>query len=467
MAISSDTIFAPITAPGISPVSIIRISGKDVNRVLSDLTSKKNKILEKPNSLILAPLIDTSSSEKKELDNALFSFFKGPNSFTGEDVLEINVHGSPFIVSKLLENLTNLGLRVANAGEFTERAFLNGRMDLVQAEAVADLISAETEAQARVSKKQLDGELSFAVSDLGEPLRDLLSEIEAHIDFPEEDINPSSFDTWKEILKRTIDRIDRHLESYQQGRVARLGAEVAMLGLPNAGKSSLLNKILEEERVIVTPTPGTTRDSIKEVISLDGYKVSFWDTAGLYEEGLKHNPDEIELLGIERSWEKAKEVDLILYLIDLIEDNFQVNKNLLQKLSKLEPPLTVVFNKSDQISKTELENIAKAFNEFESQIIISAQTGEGVKELKSEIKKKLIGESKQSDLLITTQRHYECLANARLELLKVSEAVQNKITPEFIALDLRLALGHLSEIIGVTHTEDILGRIFSKFCIGK
>ena len=395
---SADTIYAPLTPPGKAAVAVIRVSGPDSKAALQKLTGS-DRAIRNPRSFSLqhisAPGVK-EAAEPEVLDSALVTYFKSPNSFTGEDLFELHLHGSPYVIRRVSETLAALGVRLAEPGEFTQRAFLNGRIDLVQAEAVADLIEAETAAQAKVATQQLSGTLSSALLEIGEPLRDQLALVEAYIDFPEEDLDPGSQQSWKETIKEIRERIHAYLRSYSKGRLQRSGAKVVLAGLPNAGKSSLLNALLGESRAIVTPTAGTTRDSIDAVIDLNGLRVSLWDTAGLELEGGREI-DEIERLGIERSERHIAEADLVVFLFSPDLDL----SSQIQRFSNL--PLSgkhtlVALSKSDTEESRERSWLSEQIKQATSYptIEISSETGSGIEQLQKQILATLVSDS--SDL---------------------------------------------------------------------
>ena len=474
-----DTIAAPVTAAGHAAISVVRVSGPKTREVAEHLLRSSKQVLSSPRRLEFTAILDlpegSSSAAGRVLDNGLVAFFAAPNSFTGEDVLEFNLHGSPYLLNRLLRNLEKLGVRPARPGEFSERAYLNGRIDLAQAEAIADLIAAETESQAKVAEEQLSGKLSQAVLALGEPLRDVLAEIEAYIDFPEEGIPPLSYSAWGRLINSVATRSRDYLETFSSGRILREGASVVLVGLPNAGKSSLLNRLLGEERVIVTPVPGTTRDSIEERISLDGLFIRLWDTAGLSDERVDARvPDEVEKLGIARSWKKAAEGELVVYIYDSSLD-FNEQRTVFERVREISPQIIIVANKSDIHPTNSGTGLVIGAPELAQElgikvIPVSAVTGAGVKELRGAIKGALTAEtsgSRTGGVIITSARHFVALKQAQELLVEAAEGIQKELPPEIIALNIRAALGALNEIVGVTHTEEILGRIFSKFCIGK
>ncbi len=448
---SQETIAAPITASGQAGVTVIRTSGSLTREILHSLTDSAAEIIENPRELKLARVLDSRTT----LDRALVVYFPGPGSFTGEDCAEFHLHGSPYLRARLLELLAENGVRLAGPGEFTERAFHNGKIDLAQAEAVADLIASETDAQAKAAESQLSGQLSGAIADLGEPLRNLLAEIEAHIDFPDEDIDPESWSGWKSRVDSVKAQLNQYLASYSRGKLVREGARVTLLGVPNAGKSSLLNRILGEERVIVTPVAGTTRDSVEARISIHGVPVSIFDTAGLESEQRKAG--EIEKLGVEKSWQAASEADLNLFVYDSSQG--EPDRELLSKLENNTAPTILVANKSDLKGPKKESNV----------VIVSAHTGSGIESLLKEIAEALSISHKPNsgEVLITSIRHFTCLETSSSRLDSALEGCSSQVPAELVAADIRSALSSLDEIIGVTENEDILGRIFSKFCVGK
>jgi tRNA modification GTPase len=415
-----------------------------------------------------------TSGQKTTLDYGMGVFFASPKSFTGEDVAEVHLHGSPFLVKRFLESAVFLGARLANPGEFTQRAFFRGQIDLVQAEAVADLVHAETEAQAAVARRQLEGHLSSAVSELGEPLRDLLAEVEAWIDFPEEELDGLVVEKWVKGADSVVFTFDTMLESYRSGRIYRDGASVVIVGIPNAGKSSLLNAIVGDERAIVTDTAGTTRDSIEEQVSFSGIAIRLWDTAGVIDEDHPdHVPDRIEAIGIAQSWKRAHTADLVIYLVD-ISQPIEKQIPLLRKVMSFGVPVLAAFNKVDGLS---LKAADKYLSDFKLEVpqlkgggvFISATRYQGIQELEAWVVEKLGGAEgfRRSSVLVCNQRHYDALREARAYLEKFVACLKTGAETELAAFELRSSLSALDEIIGVTQTENILERIFSRFCIGK
>lgn len=447
-----DTIIALATAAGVGAISVIRISGPHSFSVTDNFFRGKISIAEASSHTLHYG--DIFNKDDEHIDDVLISVFRAPNSYTGEDSVEISSHGNPLITQKIIELfISEQNIRLAEPGEFTKRAFLNNRIDLAKAEAVADVISSRTEASFRGARNQLDGLLSKKVSELREKLINSSSFIELELDFAEEDIE---FVNQDELLKRVDDiiiEIDTLLESYSFGRVIRDGVNVALVGKPNVGKSSLLNYILKESRAIVSEIPGTTRDVIREEVSIDGILFRLFDTAGI-----RISEDAIEKEGILRSRETVRNADVIVFLEDVTQTE---SKDLLVDLLKLTSPDKVlkVINKIDLAKETNSDFDAK----------ISAKTGEGIGILFQKMKQKAIGNENYSEktAIVTNLRHHNCLKRSRENLINARESILNKMSGEFIAVDLRNAEMNLAEIIGEVSSEDILNNIFMKFCIGK
>jgi len=465
---AGQTIAAPITPAGQGAVTLIRVSGPQAKEALIKISSKAEQAIKSPRTLVFSQILDGSES----LDWGLICFFAAPNSFTGEDCFEVNLHGSPYLQRRALEILAADGVRMARPGEFSERAFLNGRIDLSQAEAVADLVAAETKAQAQIARSQLEGKISVAISDLGEPLRNLLAEVEAHIDFPEEGIEAFTYQGWAGHVNAAIKTLERLIGSFAVGKLYRDGAQVALAGVPNAGKSSLLNCLAGEERAIVTPIPGTTRDSIDVRISLEGLFVSLWDTAGLVEaENSNRVLDEVEKLGIERSWKQIENAELVLFVVDPTHEIAE-QKAAFIKVAKAARKILLVVNKIDLMSSAAEVDLARLNAEFshpaaKETFAISAKSKIGLDKLVSGLAAELVPAQSSEGILISNQRHLEALNSAAEALREALPVLAEKLPPEIFAIHLRQALSALDDIIGVTPNEDILGRIFSRFCIGK
>lgn len=446
-----DTITALATPSGEGAISIIRISGKDSFSSVDNIFKGKIKISEAGTHTIHYGKI--LNQEKEIIDDVLVSVFKNPNSFTGEDSVEISTHGSPLIVQKIISEILKLSVRLAEPGEFTKRAFLNGKMDLAQAEAVADVINSRTEASLRGARNQLDGFLSQKVDSLREMLVNTSSLIELELDFAEEDVEFLSLDQIKENLTKIIFEIDELLKSYSFGRVIRDGVNVALVGKPNVGKSSLLNYILKESRAIVSEIPGTTRDIIREDVSIDGILYKLFDTAGI-----RLTDDAVEKEGVYRSREAVSKADVVLFINDAITGFDKLLYNQILGLTSQER-VVKILNKID-IAVDE---------SFDSDIKISALTGKGIDNLFKLLKEKAVGSKSYSEktAIVTNQRHFNSLQKTKENLQNAQNSISQKMTGEFISVDLRNAESALGEIIGKVTSDDILNNIFAKFCIGK
>lgn len=447
-----DTIVALATPAGVGAISVIRVSGPQSFSAVDNIFYGKGEI-EKAASHTLH-YGDIKDQEDEHIDDVLVSVFRAPNSYTGEDSVEISTHGNPLITQKIIELLiSNSDLRLADPGEFTKRAFLNNRIDLAKAEAVADVINSRTDAAFRGARNQLDGLLSKKVNELRSQLLNSSSFIELELDFVEEDIQ---FVNQDELLKRIdsiIIEIDTLLESYEFGRVIRDGVNVAIVGRPNVGKSSLLNYILKESRAIVSEIPGTTRDVIREEVSIGGVLFRLFDTAGI-----RISEDSIEKEGILRSQETVRNADVVIFLEDVQQTE---SKDLL----------------IDLLDLTSLDKILKVVNKIDlnphvskdADVKISAKTGEGIDLLFEKLKEKTIGNESYTEktAIVTNLRHHNCLKKSRENLINARESILKKMSGEFISVDLRNAEMNLAEIIGEVTSDDILNNIFMKFCIGK
>jgi tRNA modification GTPase len=451
----TSTIGALSTPQGLGAIAIVRLSGPEVKEFTLKICKKADLVLSSPRLQVYTPIYGPSGV----LDYSLVTYFKGPDSYTGEDSLEVSLHASPYIVKEFLRFIYSLGVVPASPGEFTRRAYENGKLDLLQAEAVADLIHSESEAQARVARSQLEGKLSGVIDELGEPLRNTLAEIEAYIDFPDEDINPDTSEAWKRSLSSSLLTLNKYIDSYSSGKLFREGISVTLCGVPNAGKSSLMNQLLKEDRAIVSATPGTTRDYIEEKIIIDGILVKLIDTAGLGD--TTRQLDEPEQIGMRKSRERIFNSDLVLFLVDPVS-NLEPQKDLFKDLNLDIKKTLVLVNKLD-LGKPSVDlGFISNFKKLE----ISASTGLGVDELKEEILK-LIDFKDTSQTLITTERQRDAFLRGREALDKAIKAIDANTPSEYVAFEVRDCLNAMTEIIGVSSTEDILGRIFSKFCIGK
>ncbi|MBI5043854.1 MAG: tRNA uridine-5-carboxymethylaminomethyl(34) synthesis GTPase MnmE [Nitrospirae bacterium] len=440
---------------------IVRISGKDAISIADKIFfSKKNKKLSSlaSHTIHYGEIRDDSS---ERIDEALVSIMKAPNTYTKEDVVEINCHGGALSLKRVMELVIKNGARLAEPGEFTKRAFLNGRIDLAQAEAVIDIINSKTDDSLRLAVNQLSGILSKKVNAIREELISIIASVEASIDFVDEDIEFISRDVMGKRIKGAIDEIEALITTTDEGRIYKEGIATAIIGRPNVGKSSLLNALLKEERAIVTAVPGTTRDVIEEWVNIKGMPLRILDTAGI-----RHTEDIVEIEGVKRSREAIKRADLILLLIDGSVKLNDEDKRLMEEVR--DKRLIILLNKSDLPSLVKKSDIEKALPEKEI-VSISALTGEGVDSLKAVIHELLFkgGITAGERPIITNLRHKNALEKTKRALENLQNSIKGNISEEFLAVDLRAALNALGEITGETATEDILNRIFEEFCVGK
>ena len=448
---SEDTITALATPAGVGAISVIRVSGDKSIQAVDNIFQGKVKLIDAKSHTIHYGKIIGEGEEV--IDDVLVSVFKNPNSFTGEDSIEISTHGGTLVTQKVIQALLEQDVRLAEPGEFTKRAFLNGRLDLAQAEAVADIISSRTEASLRGARNQLDGILSAKVDELRNMLVNTSSLVELELDFAEEDLEFIPLDKINSEINSIIEEIDNLLKTYSFGRVLRDGVNVALVGKPNVGKSSILNYILKEARAIVSEIPGTTRDVIREEVSIDGILFRLYDTAGI-----RLTDDTVEKEGVHRSRQAVKDADLVLFIND-VDTGFAIDiYNQLLELTA-EERIVKVLNKVD----------LKKDGAFKSDVEISALTGEGMEILMNEMKTKSIGSQSYTEktVVVSNIRHFDSLKKAKESLIKAGDSIANKLSGEFISVDIRNAESSLGEIIGKVTTEDILNNIFSKFCIGK
>ncbi len=440
-----DTICAVATPPGVGALAIIRVSGPAALTIGNTLFRGKDLTRAEGNTIHYGRIIDG----EKTVDEVLVSVFRAPKSFTAEDSLEISTHGSPYIIRYVLKLLVQHGCRLAAPGEFTQRAFLNGQMDLVQAEAVADLIAADSEAAHKTALHQLRGGFSRKLAVLREDLIHFASLVELELDFGEEDVEFADRDDLRTLIRNIQDQILPLLTSFDNGNAIKEGFPVAIIGAPNAGKSTLLNALLNEEKAIVTDIAGTTRDIIEDTLIMDGIKFRFIDTAGIRE-----TDDLIESMGIERSKKALKEARLIIFLYDSPEGHRFLEN--IRHLASEEQTLFWVRNKTD-LSSTCIRP---------GELSISAKETQGLEALKTAIVD-AVQDLKTEDNTITNIRHYEHLSKAGDALNDVLSGLASGITGDFLAQDIRVALHHLGEITGTISTDDLLKNIFGKFCIGK
>ncbi|MFC3114783.1 tRNA uridine-5-carboxymethylaminomethyl(34) synthesis GTPase MnmE [Cellvibrio fontiphilus] len=453
--IATDTIAAIATATGRGGVGIVRISGPKAKLVAEQL-------LTIPLQPRHAHFCDFKSRSGEVLDQGIALYFPGPNSFTGEDVLELQGHGGPVILDLLLREITQLGIRLARPGEFSERAFLNDKLDLAQAEAIADLIDATTEQAARNALHSLQGAFSKRIHELVEALIHLRIYVEASIDFPEEEIDFLSDGKVARDLEGIIQRLEQVFKEARQGALVRDGMRVVIAGRPNAGKSSLLNALSGRESAIVTSIEGTTRDVLREHIHIDGMPLHIIDTAGL-----RDSPDEVEQIGIQRAWQEIQQADQVLLLIDARQSPLTAPQQIWPEFTeKLQDPrkITLVRNKIDLNGEAQGLFTSSAGDTY---IGISAATGAGIEDLKQHLKT-IMGFSESGESGFTARRrHLDALERAQVFLASGKAQLQGYAAGELLAEDLRQAQNALGEITGEFTPDDLLGRIFSSFCIGK
>ncbi|MGJ8580870.1 MAG: tRNA uridine-5-carboxymethylaminomethyl(34) synthesis GTPase MnmE [Psychromonas sp.] len=452
---ATDTIVAQATAPGRGGVGIVRVSGPDAEAVAEIILGKKPKVR-------YAEYLPFYDQDKQVLDQGIALLFKGPNSFTGEDVLELQGHGGPVVMDMLIKAILTIeNLRSANPGEFSERAFMNDKLDLAQAEAIADLIEASSEQAAKSALHSLQGEFSHKINDLVESLIYLRIYVEASIDFPEEEVDFLSDGKIAKDLYQIIDNLNAVKEQAKQGAILRDGMKVVIAGRPNAGKSSLLNTLVGKESAIVTDIAGTTRDVMREHIHIDGMPLHIIDTAGLRE-----GADEVERIGIERAWTEIKNADRILFMLDATttnaEDPHDIWPDFIEKLPA-DVGLTVVRNKADLTG----ESLQMTEHDNHPVYRISAKTGLGVDALKQHLKDIMGYQGNTEGGFMARRRHLQAIDQAEKHLLEGKIQLEEYKAGELLAEELRLTQQHLSEITGEFTSDDLLGRIFSSFCIGK
>lgn len=468
LAYETDTITAIATPIGEGGISVIRLSGPRAIDIAAQRFRGKHALTGAPTQTAhFGTLIDDRG---RVVDQVVILIFRNPHSYTGEDVVEISCHGGMYVTRQILETTIRHGARPAQPGEFTKRAFLNGKIDLAQAEAIADLIHARSETAHRSSLRQLQGDLSERIASLQDQLMDTVGLIELELDFAEDGYEFVDKERVGRQIDETITHISELLSSYQTGKIFREGVKTVLAGAPNVGKSSLLNALLREDRAIVTDVPGTTRDVIEEAFTIGGVLFTLMDTAGL-----RKTEDPVEKEGVRRTDKKVEASDLILLVIDLSRNLSESERasaaDLIHKVSLNNAKCIVVANKKDLTNGSAKNTIVQSeFLKSFPKIEISAKTHEGLQDLRSLMLSSVFGDARfiqESSIVVTNSRHFAALLKAKESLEKSKETLKERKSGEFIALDLRAALGFLGEIGGVKTTDDILNRVFSTFCIGK
>ena len=460
---NKDTIIALATASGAGAIAVLRVSGPkaiSVSNTLFKSIHDKNLLNQPTHTIHLGHIVDVD----RVLDEVLVSIYKNPQSYTGEDVVEISCHGSSYIQQQILQLFIRNGCRSANPGEFTLRAFLNGKMDLSQAEAVADLIASDSAAAHQIALQQMRGGFSSEIKNLREELLNFASLIELELDFSEEDVEFADRRQFEDLLLRIVKVLKYLIDSFSTGNVIKNGVPISIIGAPNVGKSTLLNALLNEDKAIVSNIAGTTRDAIEDELIIEGIKFRFIDTAGI-----RQTDDTVESIGIKKTFAKMAESQVIIQLIDASLISKANTADILASLVETkaqypEKETLVVLNKMDLADKALL---SKVFSELEP-LHMSAKTGTGVELLKTKLLDMVhMGKLQNNDTIITNARHYDALRLALENIQKVQVGMQTGLSGDLLAIDIREALYHFGRITGEISTDDLLGNIFANFCIGK
>jgi len=451
------TIIALSTPPGIGAIGMIRLSGPDAISITDQVFQGKQLSDQASHTLHFGKIVDPHSEATEIIDEVVVGLYIAPHSYTGEDIVEISCHGSPYILQRVIELCIQAGATPAAAGEFTQRAFLYGKLDLTQAEAVGDLIAAESRAAQQTAINQLRGGFSADLKSMREELITFSALMELELDFSQEDVEFADRSKLFELLERIEQTTRKLIDSFRLGNAVKNGVSVAIIGAPNAGKSTLLNTLLNEERAIVSDIAGTTRDTIEEVLNIGGILFRFIDTAGIR----NHTEDLIEQQGIARSRKKAEEADIVLYLYDLTKDDPAIIESTTTWLEGLDKPYLFLLNKSDAgpVPETARKN----------SLPISAKTGAGIDRLREKLQSVIMQtEVRPGDTIITNTRHLNALQKIAAAITDIRSGLEDDIPGDLVALDIRQALHYIGELTGQVQTDrDVLGAIFGKFCIGK
>lgn len=464
---SQETIVALASPSGAGAIAVIRLSGNEAFTIAEQVfksVSRKSISKQKTHTIHLGHIVE----ESKVYDQVLLSIFKNPHSYTGEDVVEISCHGSTYIQQQIIQLCLRKGCRMAQAGEFTLRAFVNGKLDLSQAEAVADLISSDNEASHQIAMQQMRGGFSNEIKKLREELLNFASLIELELDFAEEDVVFADRTQFNELLSRIEFVLKRLIDSFAVGNVIKNGIPVAIVGEPNVGKSTLLNALLNEERAIVSEIAGTTRDTIEDELVIGGIGFRFIDTAGIRE-----TKDVVESIGIKKTFEKIEQAQVVIYLFESLKFQVSCSEYIteIEKVKNKYPlkPLMIVVNKADLISDTDVLNIQYQLEALNLKpLLISAKQKTGVDELKNQLLSFVnTGALRNNETIVTNTRHYDSLLKALKEIQKVKFGLQTNLSSDLMAIDIKQALYYFGEITGEVTNDELLGNIFANFCIGK
>jgi tRNA modification GTPase len=473
--IPNDTIAALATPAGAGAIAVVRMSGPAAIALACEIfnpVSEKDLSRQKSHTIHLGHIV----SENRTLDQVLVSLFRSPHSYTGEDVVEFSCHGSPYVQQQLLQLVLRKGARMAEAGEFTLRAFLNGKMDLSQAEAVADLIASENDASHQLAIRQMRGGFSNELKSLREELLNFASLMELELDFAEEDVEFADRSRFTQLTDRIENVLKSLIDSFAVGNVLKNGIPIAIAGAPNVGKSTLLNSLLREEKAIVSEIAGTTRDSIEDEIAIGGIGFRFIDTAGI-----RDTSDVVEGMGIQRTYEKMEKAQVVLYMLDATllaagGSGFKAIDKELHLLRNKFPgkELLLLANKTDLLTPAQQKNLDTLVNElienasFAKAIALSAKSGESVEALKSALLNLInTGALRNNETIVTNSRHYDALLKALEAIQQVRQGMEAGVSGDLLAVDIRQVLQHIGEITGEITTDDLLGNIFANFCIGK
>ncbi|MCT4624500.1 MAG: tRNA uridine-5-carboxymethylaminomethyl(34) synthesis GTPase MnmE [Schleiferiaceae bacterium] len=456
----TDTICALATPAGMGAIAMIRISGNDAFKTIDSVFRPVKKGVTVQNSLSHTALFGTIEDNGELIDEVLVTVFKNPKSFTGEDSVEISCHGSVYIQQQIIQLLLKNGVRMADPGEFTMRAYMNGKMDLSQAEAVADIIESESATAHKVAMNQMRGGFSKELQQLRTQLIDFASLVELELDFAEEDVEFANRDQLADLMNTIQNHIQKLIQSFAMGNAIKNGIPVAIVGAPNAGKSTLLNALLREERALVSEIAGTTRDTVEDEVHLGGVTFRFIDTAGL-----RDTEDVVESMGIERAYQKIEQARLVIFLFDaaVAKDPYSEYQNILAKAG--DKPVLVISNKSD---KSNAKDFSAEFNKVDNYLKLSAKNAEGIEELENAlIKATGVHQINNNETIVTNARHLHALTQAGENLARAQQGLEMDLPGDLMAQDIRQTLFHLGEITGEVSADDLLGNIFGKFCIGK